>query len=105
MYCIQTFRRHTEYIPNVRTPIFKIYCTAILLRSHITAVSPTTENHFSLTSTPYHQLEGVWKSVIIFSKLYRYWVAYATYNERPLKHWDDKKMNPSLLVRAGILPT
>ena len=109
MYYIQKFRRHTEYIPNIWTPTLKIYCAVVLLRSHITAVSPTIEHQSvsvtSLTLTPYHQLEGCWKSFIIFSKLYRHQIAYATYNETPLKHCDNKKMNPSFLIHPGILPT
>ena len=37
------FCHHTEYIPNVWTPTLKIYCTVVLLRSQITAVSPNVE--------------------------------------------------------------
>ena len=43
MYYIQKFHCHTEYIFNVWTPTLKIYCTVVLLRSHITTVSPTVE--------------------------------------------------------------
>ena len=110
MYCIQRFRRHTEYIPYVWTPTLKIYCAVVLLRSHITAVSPTVEHQSaSVTSlTNLNALSSVREGLKIFHyflKLCRHKIAYATYNETPLKHCDDKKMNPSFLVHPGILPT
>ena len=88
MFYIQKFHRHTKNIPNVWTPTLKIYCTVVLLRSHITAVSPAVERHsvsilLSLTSAPYHQLERVLKSFIIFSELCRHYIAYASIMKGP----------------------
>ena len=107
MYDIQKFRRRAEYIPNVWTSTLKIYCTVVLLRSHITAVSPTVEHQSvsvtSLTSTPYHQLQVIWNLSLFFRN------SSVTKSLMPLimkGPWnDDKKMNPSFLVNIGILPT
>ena len=61
MYYIQKFRRHSEYILNSYTPTLKIYCTVVLLRSHITPVSPTVKHQsVSVTSlTNFNVLSSV----------------------------------------------
>ena len=68
MFYIQKFRRHTEYIPNVWTPTLKIYCTVVLLRSQITAVSPSVERQsVSVTSlTNFSALSSVSGGLKIF---------------------------------------
>ena len=73
MYYIQKFRRHTEYVPNVWTPTFKIYCTVVLLRSHINAVSPAVEyQSVAVTSfNSFNALSSVRGSLKIFHYFFR----------------------------------
>ena len=101
MYYIQTFRRHTEYIPNVWTPTLKIYCTVVLLRSHITAVSPTVEHQpVAVTSfTNFNALSSVRGGLKIFHYFFRNSTVTKTCTPLIMKGpWNTKRQDDEFII-------
>ena len=77
----------------------KVHCTMVLLISHISAVSRNVKSQsVSISSRINANLlssvkVGMSTLSLSLSKLYHLLIAYATNKLKPLKHWDNKRMN------------